>query len=76
MGRMLRKEGFGAVHHVVAQGNGRRPIVEDDRDRVAIVNRLERIARELRWATVTSCLMDTHHHVVVQTAEPESRCLA
>ena len=70
MSRMPREEGFGAVHHVVAQGNGRRPIVEDDRDRVAIVNRLERIARELRWATVTSCLMDTHHHVVVQTAEP------
>jgi REP element-mobilizing transposase RayT len=70
MTRMPRDEGFGAIHHVVAQGNGRRPNVEDDRDRVAFVNRFERIVRELRWATVTSCLMDTHHHVVLQTAEP------
>jgi REP-associated tyrosine transposase len=70
MARLPRDEGCGAVHHVVAQGNGRRPIVEDDRDRVAFVNRFERIIRELHWAPVTSCLMDTHHHLVVQTPEP------
>jgi REP element-mobilizing transposase RayT len=70
MTRLPREEGSGAVHHAVAQGNGRRRIVRDDRDRVAFVNRFERIARELRWAPVTSCLMDTHLHVVVQTEEP------
>jgi putative transposase len=70
MTRPPRNEGPGAIHHVVPQGNGRRRIVEDDRDRVAYVTRFARISRELGWLAHASSLMDTHHHAVVETAEP------
>jgi putative transposase len=70
MARRPREEGHGAIHHVVPQGSARRRIVEDDRDRVAYLNRFERVGRELSWSVVSSCLMDTHHHAIVQTAEP------
>ena len=70
MPRPPRGEGAGAIHHVVPQGNGRRPIVEDDRDRNAYLARYARISRELGWLTHSSCLMDTHHHAIVETSEP------
>jgi REP element-mobilizing transposase RayT len=70
MTRPSRGEEAGAVHHVVAQGNGRRRIVEDDRDRTAFVSRFRRIANELGWHVLASCLMDTHHHAVVETSSP------
>ena len=44
--------------------------MEDDKDRTVYLNRFERVARELSWAVVSSCLLDTHHHAVVETAEP------
>jgi REP element-mobilizing transposase RayT len=55
----------------VPQGNARRRIVLDDRDRKAYVNRFEEIAREFGWIVHSSCLMDTHHHAVVETPEPD-----
>jgi REP element-mobilizing transposase RayT len=68
--RQKRDEGIGAIHHVVPQGNGRRPIVEDDRDRAAYVNRFDRVRCNLEWIVYANCLMDTHHHSVVETPEP------
>lgn len=68
--RPSREEGAGAIHHVVPQGNGRRPIVIDDRDRIAFVQRFGAIRRQLGWIDHASCLMDTHLHSVVETAEP------
>jgi putative transposase len=68
--RPSREEAPGAIHHVVPQGNGRRWIVRDDRDRRAYVNRFERVARDLDWIVIASSLMDTHHHAVVETSEP------
>jgi REP element-mobilizing transposase RayT len=65
-----RGEEPGAIHHVVPQGNGRRRIVEDDRDRNSYTHRFERVARELSWTIYASCLMDTHHHAVVVTDLP------
>ena len=70
MTRASRNEGPGAIHHVVPQGNGRRRIVEDDQDRVSYLSRYARISRELGWLTHAGCLMDTHHHAVVETVEP------
>ena len=52
------------------QGAGRRPIVLDDSDRLSYVRRFARISRELDWLTHASCLMDTHHHAVIETPEP------
>ena len=68
--RRIRGEDHGAIHHAVAQGNGRRRIVFDNRDRRSFALRYGRIQRELGWTVHSSCLMDTHHHAVVQTAEP------
>jgi putative transposase len=68
--RRSRSEDEGAVHHVVPQGNAGRPIVRDDRDRHAYTRRFERVARQFQWSISASCLMDTHHHGVVETAEP------
>jgi len=68
--RLTRGEDQGAIHHAVAQGNGRRRIVFDSRDRRSFLLRYGRIQRELGWLVHSSCLMDTHHHAVVETAEP------
>lgn len=69
MARPPREEAAGAVHHVVPKGSGGRRIVEDDRDRLEFTRRLARITRELQWFVHANCLMDTHHHAVVETAE-------
>ena len=70
MGRFPRGEEAGAIHHAVAQGNGRRRIVFDHRDRTSFELRYARIRRELGWTVHASCLMATHHHGVVETPEP------
>ena len=70
MTRPPRDEEEGAIHHAVPQGNGRRRIVEDDRDRRAYLARFWRVSRELDWRESAGCLMDTHHHTIVETAEP------
>ena len=58
------------MHHVVPQGNGRCSIVLNDGDRFSYLRRLEGIAADLGWTVHASCLMDTHHHAVVETPEP------
>ena len=70
MTRPSRDEARGAIHHVIPQGNGRRAIVDDDHDRRAYLTRFARLRRELGWLEHAGCLMDTHHHAVVETAEP------
>ncbi|MCZ7587283.1 MAG: transposase [Gaiella sp.] len=70
MTRPRREEDEGAIHHVVPQGNGRRRIVEDDDDRFAYTRRFSGIQRELGWLAHASCLLDTHHHVVLETPRP------
>ncbi len=70
MARASRDEGPEAVHHVIPKGSGGRRIVEDDHDRLAYVSRFGRITRELGWLVHTSCLMDTHHHAVLETPCP------
>jgi REP element-mobilizing transposase RayT len=65
-----REEEAGAVHHVVAQGNGRTPIVLDDRDRREFSKRFDAMAVGFGWIVHTSCLMGTHHHAILETPEP------
>jgi putative transposase len=71
MGRRLREEEPGAIHHVVPQGNGRAAIVRDDRDRRAYLERFHDVARDRGWTIHTSCLLDTHHHGIVETPSPD-----
>ena len=67
--RPPREEAPGAIHHVIPRGNADRPIVYDDRDRCAFVARFARVGYEFQWLTHASCLMDTHHHAIVETPE-------
>jgi len=55
---------------VIPAGNNGGRIVEDDCDRASYLARFARIRRELGWLCHASCLMDTHHHAVVETPMP------
>src|SRR6187399_65811 len=70
MARVSRAEAAGAIHHVIPAGNNGGRIVEDDCDRASYLARFARIRRELGWLCHASCLMDTHHHAVVETPMP------
>jgi REP element-mobilizing transposase RayT len=70
MPRLPRDEGAGAIHHVIPRGNGNDRIVRDDRDRFAYVTRFAAVSRDLGWLNHATCLLDTHHHAVVETPEP------
>ena len=70
MPRVDRREEAGAVHHVVAQGNGRAAIVLDDLDRQRLLIGLARVVRAKGWRVIAYCLMDTHLHLVVLTPAP------
>ena len=70
MGRRPREEAPGAIHHVVPQGNGRGRIVLDDVDRRSYLERFYGVAHERGWIVHASCLLDTHHHGIVETPQP------
>jgi len=70
VGRRSREEEAEAIHHAVLQGNNRRPIVFDDRDRLAFEIRFARIREELGWLAHSWCLMDSHCHAVLETLLP------
>ena len=74
MPRRAREEAPDAIHHVVAQGNGGMRIVRDDTDRRLYLRRFATIVDDFGWIVHTDCLMDTHHHVVIETPEPTLGC--
>jgi putative transposase len=67
MARPLRIEFSGALYHVTARGNERKPIVHDDFDREEWVARLEQVVRRFAWRCHAWCLMQNHFHLVVET---------
>jgi putative transposase len=71
MPRYPRYESAGATHHLVTQGTGRGSIVVDDQDRRAYLGRFLREAASRAWCVHASALLDTHHHAVVTTPEPD-----
>lgn len=71
MPRSPRYEDAGATHHVVTQGTGRGRIVLDDGDRRAYLGRFLDEAASRDWDVHASSLLDTHHHAVVTTPEPD-----
>ncbi|HEX5584561.1 hypothetical protein [Gaiella sp.] len=71
MSRSPRYESAGATHHLVTQGTGRGRIVVDDHDRRAYLGRFLREAAAREWCVHASSLLDTHHHAVVTTPEPD-----
>jgi REP element-mobilizing transposase RayT len=71
MPRSPRYEEAGATHHLVTQGTGRGCIVVDDQDRRAYLGRFFREAATRKWCVHASSLLDTHHHAVLTTPEPD-----
>jgi putative transposase len=70
MARPLRLEFPGALYHVTARGNERKPIVRDDVDRELWLQRLERVWSRFGWLVYAYCLMDNHFHLLVETPVP------
>jgi putative transposase len=70
MPRGPRVEASGALHHVVAKGNAGAAITLTDNDRDLLLDRLGRTITRHRWSCLAYCILDTHLHLVVGTAEP------
>jgi REP element-mobilizing transposase RayT len=57
----------GAVYHVTARGNERKPIYRDDRDRERFLETLEETVERFGFVIHTYCLMPNHFHLLAQT---------
>jgi putative transposase len=67
MSRPLRIEFAGALYHVTARGNERKPIVRADFDREEWVATLAHVCDRFAWRCLAWCLMDNHFHLVLET---------
>jgi len=70
MARPLRIEVPDGIYHVTSRGLERREIVRDDRDREKWHGLLATVAVRRRWRIFAWALMDNHHHLFLQTPEP------
>lgn len=55
----------GAIYHVMARGNSRQDIVDNDANREGLMNRPERTVRRSGWVLHASALMTNHLHLFV-----------
>ena len=69
MARPIRIEFDGAVYHVTARGNARKPIYKDDGDRVKFLEILGEVNRKYNWLCHAYCLMDNHYHIIIETPD-------
>ena len=67
MARPLRIEFPGALYHVTARGNERKPIYRDAGDRRRFLERLAGVAGTHRLAVHAYVLMRNHYHLLVET---------
>jgi len=70
MARPLRYEAAGAVYHVMARGDGGKTVFEDDRDRFAWLELMERACERFGWRAHAWVLMGNHFHLLLETPEP------
>jgi REP element-mobilizing transposase RayT len=70
MARPLRIQFAGGFYHVMARGNERRAIFQDDFDRRAFLDQLWRVCDRLTWRVWSYCLMNNHYHLLVETQRP------
>ena len=69
VGRPLRLQGRGAIHHVIARGNERKAVFRDDRDRQEYLNRLDRYRARFHFSLYAYCLMTNHVHLAIEEGE-------
>lgn len=70
MSRPLRILAAGALYHVVARGNAKMTIYDDDVDRSRFLTILETVVERYRIECHAYCLMSNHYHAVIGTPEP------
>ncbi len=70
MARPLRYEAANAVFHVMARGDGGKDVFEDDKDRFAWTDLLERANRRFGWRIHAWVLMGNHFHLLLETPQP------
>lgn len=66
----MRIQYAGAVYHVMARGDRREDIVQDDGDREMFVATLAEACKRTGWQVLAWVLMDNHYHWLVRTPEP------
>jgi putative transposase len=64
--RPLRIDFAGAVHHVIARGNEKKPIFRDDNDRLCYLDRLAACRRRFDFQLYAFCLMENHVHLAIE----------
>jgi len=69
MARALRIAVRGGFYHVMARGIERRAIVQEDRDRVAFLERLAGLPERFGVVIHAYALMDNHYHLLMETPE-------
>lgn len=70
MARSIRIEYAGAFYHVMALGNRRELIFQDDEDRQGFLKVLAEACEKTGWRVHAWVLMSNHYHLLVQTPEP------
>ena len=70
MPRTLRHQYAGAVYHLMARGDGGKPIFETDDDGKAFLFRLGQVCASHGWRVHAWVLMDNHFHLLLETPEP------
>jgi REP element-mobilizing transposase RayT len=67
MPRRLRLDYPGAIHHVMARGNRKARIFEDDDDRRIFLGLVAQMVERYLVKVYVLCLMDNHYHFVGET---------
>lgn len=67
MSRRRRVQYPGAVYHVMARGNRKASIFDDDIDRARFLYLLGQVADRYEFLVYGVCLMDNHYHVIGAT---------
>ena len=70
MARPLRIQYAGALYHVTARGNERRPVFRDDVDRDLWMGQLGTVAARFPLRVCAYVMMPNHYHLLVETSEP------
>ncbi len=70
MARRLRIHYSDAINDVLARGNARQDILDDDADRGRLVACLERAVRRSGWLLYAFVLLTNHLYLVLKTPRP------
>lgn len=70
MPRQVRIEYAGAIYHVMARGDRRENIFEEEQDYRRFLKTLKEACGKTGWLVHAYALMGNHYHLVVETPEP------